>query len=91
MSKLIVMNTRDDQMLDRVLKIDAELLLMQDAVLYVNKNVETNNRLASHKVYAVKQDAVKRGLMDRLLDNVELVDYDMLVDLLFSEKQVINL
>ena len=91
MTKLVVLNTKDDKMLERAVKLEAELLLMQDAVLYANKNVESNKKLAGLKVYAAKQDAFKRGLSDRLLDNVELVDTSQLVDLLFSEKQVINL
>ena len=90
-SKLVVLNTKDEMMLERALKMDAELLLMQDAVLFINNRIEANNRLATHKVYAVKRDAVKRGLSDRLLDNVELVDTDELVDLLFSGKSVVNL
>ena len=90
-SKLVVLNTKDDKMLERALRMDAELLLMQDAVLYANKRIEENNRLVAYKVYAMKQDAMKRGLCDRLLDNIELVDTDGLVDLLFSGKSVINL
>jgi sulfur relay protein TusB/DsrH len=90
-SKLVVLNTKDEKMLERALKMDSELLLMQDAVLFTNNRIEANNRLAIHKVYAVKQDAVKRGLSDRLLDNVELVDTAELVDLLFSGKSVVNL
>jgi sulfur relay protein TusB/DsrH len=90
-SKLVVLNTKDKQMLERALKMDTELLLMQDAVLFTNNRIEENNRLATHKVYAVKQDTVKRGLSDRLLDNVKLVDMDQLVDLLFSGKSVVNL
>jgi len=90
-SKLVVLNTKDEKMLERALKMDAELLLMQDAVLFANNRIEANNKLAAHKVYAVKRDAVKRGLSDRMLDTVELVDMDQLVDLLFSGKSVVNL
>ena len=90
-SKLVVLNTKDEQMLERALKMDAELLLMQDAVQFANNRIEANNRLATHKIYAVKRDTVKRGLGDRLLDNVVLVDTDELVDLLFSGKSVVNL
>lgn len=90
-SKLVVLNTMDDKMLERALRVKAELLLMQDAVLYANKRIEENNRLVAYTVYAVKQDVMKRGLSDRLLENVELVDTGGLVDLLFSGKTVINL
>jgi len=90
-SKLVVLNTMDDKMLERALSMKAELLLMQDAVLYANKRIEENNRLVAYTVYAVKQDIMKRGLGDRLLDNIKLIDTGEFVDLLFSGKTVINL
>ncbi len=91
MSKLIVLNTHDDDTLDKALKIEADVILMQDAVLFTNKSIEANNKLQDHKIYALESDVVKRGLKDRLIDGVELIDVDALVDLLFSEKTVINM
>ena len=89
--KLIVMNTHDPEALDKALGVEAEILLMQDAVLFANSRVEANNKLQDHKIYALMSDVEKRGLKDRLLDNVDLRDVDGLVDLLFSGKTVINL
>ena len=91
MMKLIVMNTHDTETLDKALGVDAEILLMQDAVLFANSRVEANIRLQDHKIYALMSDVENRGLNDRLLDNVDLLDVDGLVDLLFSGKTVINL
>ena len=91
MSKLIVMNTHDSETLDKALSVDAEILLMQDAVLFTNNRIEANNKLQDHKIYALVSDVEKRGLRDRVHDSVELIDVDALVDLLFSGKTVINL
>ena len=91
MSKLIVMNTHDMETLDKALSVDSEILLMQDAVHFTNNRIEANKKLQDHKIYALMSDIEKRGLKDRVLDNVELLDVDALVDLLFSGKTVINL
>ena len=91
MMKLIVMNTHDTETLDKTLRVDAEILLMQDAVLFAHSRVEANIKLQDHKIYALMSDVEKRGLKDRLLDNINLLDVDGLVDLLFSGKTVINL
>jgi sulfur relay protein TusB/DsrH len=91
MSRLIVLNTHSDDTLDKALKTDSEVVLMQDAVFFTNKNVEANNKLRDHKVYALESDVVKRGLKDMLIDGVELLDVDALVDLFFSGKTVINM
>ena len=91
MSKLIVLNTHDGRMLEKALGVDAEVLLMQDAVLFTNNRVEENNKLLPHKIYAIEADVEKRGLKDRLLENIELIDIDAMVDLLFSGKTVVNL
>lgn len=90
-SKLVVLNTRDEKMLTRALKLEGKIVLMQDAVLFTNSRVEANKCLLGYKIYALKSDVEKRGLSDRLLDNVELLDVDQLVDLLFSDKTVVNL
>lgn len=91
MSKLIVLNTHDPESLDKALLVDGEILLMQDAVLFANDRVEANKKLQDHKIYAMEPDVEKRELKDRMLENIELVDVDALVDLLFSGKTVINL
>ncbi|TRO51990.1 hypothetical protein E2P71_08320 [Candidatus Bathyarchaeota archaeon] len=91
MSKLIVMNTHDSESLDKALKAEAEVLLMQDAVLFANGSIEANNKLRDHKVYALESDVEKRGIRNRLLQNVELLNVDAVVDLLFSGKTILNL
>ena len=91
MMKLIVMNTHDPETLDKALGVDAEILLMQDAVLFGNSRVEANIKIQDYKIYALMSDVEKRGLKDRLLDNIDLLDVDGLVDLLFSGKTIINL
>jgi sulfur relay protein TusB/DsrH len=64
---------------------EAQVVLIQDGV-YLNTS-EVN--AAGRKVYAVKQDVHKRGLMDRLADFVTVIDHDELVDLIVDHK-VIN-
>ena len=91
MSRLVVMNTHNDDTLDKALKTESEVILMQDAVLFTNKNVEANNKLRDHKIYALASDVEKRGLKDLVIDGVELIDVDVLVDLLFSGKTVLNM
>ena len=91
MTKLIVMNTSDPETLSKAMKTGAEILFMQDAVYFTNSRIEANNNLRDHKIYALKSDVEKRGLKDRILEHVTLVDVDGLVDLLFSGKTVINM
>ena len=67
MSKLIVMNPHDSESLDKALKAEVEVLLMQDAVLFANGSIEANNKLRDHKVYALESDVEKRGIKNRLL------------------------
>ncbi len=64
---------------------DAHVVLLQDGV-YLDPH-----RLAGSKakVYVVRSDVEKRGLVDRVPEDVELIDYDRLVDLVIENK-VIN-
>ena len=77
MSRLVVMNTHNYDTLDKALKTESEVVLMQDAVLFTNKNVEANNKLRDHKIYALASDIEKRGLKDMVIDGVELIDVDV--------------
>lgn len=44
------------------------------------------------RVYILKKDADRRGLTNRLIEGVKLIDHSQLIDLFFSENQtVINL
>ena len=91
MSKLVVMNSHDPETLDKALKAEVEVLLMQDAVLFANGSIEANNKLLDHKIYALESDVEKRGIKNKLLQHVELINVDALVDLLFSGKTILNL
>ena len=85
------MNTQDSEALDKALSVGTEILFMQDAVYYTNNRIEANKKLQDLKIYALISDIENRGLKDRVLENVELLDLDELVDLLFRGKTVINL
>jgi sulfur relay protein TusB/DsrH len=85
------MNTHDEDTLDKALSVEGEILLMQDAVLFTNNRTEGYKKLDDHKIYALQSCIEKRGMKDRVRENVELIDVDAMVDLLFSGKTVINL
>jgi sulfur relay protein TusB/DsrH len=89
--KLIVLNTNDRDILDKAMSAEADLLLMQDATLFCNNGRKDAPGFGERKVYALKVDLEKRGLSDRMVEGVDLVDYDGMVDLLFSEYAVVNL
>ena len=89
--KLIVINTNDRNALDQALNIEADVLLIQDAVLFLNKGRVDAPGFNDKKVYALDIDVEKRGLAQRLIDGVELVDYNSMVDLMFSSDSVVNL
>jgi sulfur relay protein TusB/DsrH len=63
----------------------AAIVLIQDGV-YMNAG---SLHEAGLNVYAVKGDAEKRGLLNRLPEFVRLIDYGQLVDLIVENK-VIN-
>lgn len=89
--KLIVLNTHDEDILEKAMTTEADLLLMHDATLFCNNGRKDAPKFGDRKVYALKVDLEKRGLSDRMVDGVELVDYEGMVDLLFSDYSVVNL
>jgi sulfur relay protein TusB/DsrH len=89
--KLIVLNTHDENILEKAMNSKADLLLMQDAVLFCNNGRKDAPEFGDRKVYALKVDIEKRGLSDRMVDSIELINYNGVVDLLFSEYTVVNL
>ena len=89
--KLIVLNTHDENILEKAMTAEADLLLMQDAVLFCNNGRKDAPEFGKRQVYALKVDMEKRGLSDRMVDGIELIDYNGVVDLLFSEYTVVNL
>jgi sulfur relay protein TusB/DsrH len=91
MKKLIILKNHDQLLLEQALKLNAEILLMQDAVLFSNSGISTNKKLTGTKIYALKRDVEARGIKDRIIQGINLVDYDEMVDLFFSGKTVLNL
>ena len=87
--KLTVINTNDLNALKQALGVETDVLLLQDGVYLLNKAM--NNEFGDRKVHALGVDVKNRGLSDRLVDGVELIDYDGMVDLLFSSETVMNL
>ena len=72
------------------------LVMMLDAV-YMATVAEENTAVKDmmekgSKVLLLRSDVERRGLEKRLLPGVELIDYEGLIDILFSEDQrVLNL
>jgi len=70
------------------------LILMQDAVLLtVNKKETSIIEMYGENgnLYALKPDALKRGITDKMVPGVQLIDHDELVDMLFSGAKILNL
>jgi sulfur relay protein TusB/DsrH len=67
------------------LDADAKVVLIQDGV-YFDVRRFVGSKV---KVYVLHNDAEKRGLIDRLHEDMELIDYGQLVDLIIQNK-VIN-
>jgi len=89
--KLVVLNTHDEDILEKAMTAEADLLLMQDATIFCNIRRKNAPVFGDMKIYALKGDLEKRGLTERMIGGVELVDYDGMVDLLFSGYKVVNL
>jgi sulfur relay protein TusB/DsrH len=89
--KLIVINMNDRNALNQALNVEADVLLIQEAVLFLNKGRSDVPDFSGKKVYALGIDVEKRGLSNRLVEGVELVDYNNMVDLMFSSDSVVNL
>lgn len=67
------------------LDANAQIVLIQDGV-YIDVRRFVGSKV---KVYVVRNDVEKRGLVDRVHEDMELIDYDRLVDLIVQNK-VIN-
>ena len=101
MRTLIVLKEKDPEPLGLAETIgerggDVAFVLMLDAV-YMATVAEENTAVKDmmekgSKVFLLKSDVERRGLEKRLLPGVELIDYEGLIDILFSEDQrVLNL
>jgi len=71
------------------------LLLMQDAVLMLNESRREARLIETalergRPVYYLSKDAERRGLTEKLVSSAQPLDYDDVVDLLFSGATVIN-
>jgi sulfur relay protein TusB/DsrH len=102
MKTLLFLNKKefDSLTLVDILKEKGEevgVVLIQDAVYLALGNNEHSGAvkdLLSKGVgfHLLAKDVEKRGVQDYLISDVDLIDYDQLIDLLFSENQrVINL
>jgi sulfur relay protein TusB/DsrH len=102
MKNLFFLNTLNTDALSIVKKIseqgrETSIILIQEAILLALNNTEHTREMRSLldngvRVLLLDQDVEKRGVDDLLINNVELIDYDRLIDFLFLEnQQVINL
>ena len=84
----------DRNALDACLRIGAPgaLLLIEDGVYAAARNTAVASRIEeamkSIAVYALKPDIDARGMQDRVLDGVRLVDYGGFVDLVAEHDAV---
>lgn len=101
MRTILVIKEKEHRSLRTVDKLlergeDVALILMLDAV-YMATATDENAALKDMmgqgaRAFLLKGDVERRGLEKRLLPGVELVDYEGLIELLFSEDQrVLNL
>ena len=69
-----------------------DILLIEDGVYAVAKGGKFNELLkqasAGKGIYALKADVEARGMQDRVMDGVELVDYAGFVDLVEKNDKV---
>ena len=62
----------------------ASVVLIQDGV-YMDIGIL---HAAGHRIYALKRDVEKRGLISKLPEYITLIDYAMLIDLIVEQKVV---
>ena len=96
MSTLILMNRFDLDSLQLAEKLaeksEVKVVLIQDAVYMVLKSSDHAENIEKImdkgiKFHTLKGDVERRGTINNLLANVELIDYNQLIDLLFDEEQ----
>ena len=73
---------------------DHGIILMQNAVL-LSVNTKENSIIEAYgsneNLYALKPDVLKRGIADKMVPGVQLIDHDEMVDILFSGATILNL
>jgi sulfur relay protein TusB/DsrH len=102
MRTLIFLNKFDPTFLSIALNMRAKdqevsAVLSQDAVYMALKSSAKATDLSQAikggvKIYLLSKDVQRRGINEKLTNDLDLIDYDQLVDLLAQENQkVINL
>jgi sulfur relay protein TusB/DsrH len=70
------------------------LILMQDAVLLSQKK-NNNEKIgifgANGSLFVLKPDVLKRGITEKMVPGVHLIDHEELIDLLFNGAKILNL
>ena len=94
--KLFIINQQDDNLLQTLSESEGDILLMQNAAYYLNKNFGDRTKITNltekgRKVFDLESDVTKRGILDKLIEGVELLSYDKLLDVLFSGYTVLNM
>jgi tRNA 2-thiouridine synthesizing protein B len=73
-------------------KQGSAVLLIEDGVYAATKGTAVSQRLqdalARVSIYALKPDVEARGMQDRLMDGIKLVDYGGFVDLVVEHNAV---
>lgn len=68
------------------------VLLIEDGIYGALKGSSTSElverALMGHSIYALKPDVVARGMKDRLINGIQLIDYDGFVDLVVEHSSV---
>lgn len=78
-------------------KEKVNVILFQDAIYLAIRNAEYSKAIKNTiekgiKFHIIKKDAEKRGILNNLISNLELINYDQFIDLLFiKDQRVINL
>ena len=68
---------------------DKGALLIQDAVFFTVSQEGRDLLDRGFRVYALRQSLEARGILDRVADGVELVDYNRVVDLIMTDYDVV--
>lgn len=71
---------------------EVAICLLQNAVYMATKtNKLIEKCLQNKKVFAVKEDIVKRGIQQMLFENINLIDYGEVIDLVIDFENIINI
>ena len=96
MDRLYLLKNFDESILSIVVESERSgLLLMQDATLMLNESRKESHLVKTmlekgRPVYYLGKDVERRGLNGKLVPGSQALDYDGMVDLLFSGATVIN-